>query len=513
MSKKQSVQKIRNYIKGMILVTFCAISCSLYVKTAAAAALGLQDTSVKVGKQISFDGNITGYSFKSSDEQVAYVSRDGIVTGKKQGKVIITAVKSGKKQKYSLTVKANGRKPAVKVCFDELIVETPKVVNRNGVNIIAFAIKNNSQKGTVKKVTCSYRCNVICEVLTEEEEISEDIEKDVVIDSKGDVIEEDGDNNVPAETVIMDETISVTFGKILPGEREVIYYSKLDGLLEMQEENLQSLSLYSGEAKLQWNPDTAAMTYGWGTKDVTAPVIKGFVGKNSYNGSDVYIVLYKDRKTKYKKYVTAYDERDGKVAVKADFSEIDWTKKGNYMVTVTARDKAGNQAKKKMKVQVRCLTGIDAYADTILKRITKSGWSDKEKCKAIYRYVQSHMSYIDYNGGKSWESAALRGLRYGNGNCYAYYSLSRLLLTRAGIPNLMITRYPAVPNHHHWWNLAYVKGGWYHFDTTPRRLKGHFCLLTDSQLRIYERRSPGTFRYANSAYPKRAMKTICSGPF
>lgn len=98
-------------------------------------------------------------------------------------------------------------------------------------------------------------------------------------------------------------------------------------------------------------------------------------------------------------------------------------------------------------------------------------------------------------------------------NLYAYYSLSRLLLTRAGIPNLMITRYPAVPNHHHWWNLAYVKGGWYHFDTTPRRLKGHFCLLTDSQLRIYERRSPGTFRYANSAYPKRAMKTICSGPF
>lgn len=253
------------------------------------------------------------------------------------------------------------------------------------------------------------------------------------------------------------------------------YYTEFEGLLRLQEEILETVTVYSGDAKLSWDEISASVTeYGWGTgkparpdkpvepekpDDTKKPVIKGFVGKKSYNGKDVFVTLYEDRKTAYKKYVTAYDEQDGKVPVKADLSKINWNKNSIYTITVTAKDSAGNQAKRKMRVQVRCLKGIDLYADKILKQITKKGWSDKAKCQAIYRYVQSHMGYVNYNGGKSWESAALRGLRYGNGNCYAYYSLSRLLLTRAGIPNLMVTRYPAVPNHHHWWNLAYVKGG------------------------------------------------------
>ncbi len=504
-----------------IVLVLCAKCGVPHVDSALAAQLVLEKDSVKVGKQISFEGKLDGYSFKSSNEQTAYVSGKGVITGKQKGSVMITAAKGGQKLQFPITVKESGKKPAMKVCRDELLIEKPIVFPKEENNVLIFTVKNQSKKGTVEKLECRFHCTALCK---------------------------SGKSAVTAE-----KTVTIRFGKILPGESVLAYYTEMEGLLSLREVTLEVVTVYSGNAKFSWNEVAASVIgYGWKTDkfddtgeannpnasdnpnspneadepdnpdnpgtpekphDKKPPVIKGFVGKKSYNGQDVFVTLYADRKTAYKKYVTAYDKHDGKVPVKADLSKINWNKNGIYTITVTAKDAAGNQAKRKMKVQVRCLKGIDLYADKILKRIIKAGWSDKAKCQAIYQYVQSHMRYVNYNGGKSWTSAALRGLRYGNGNCYAYYSLSRLLLTRAGIPNIMVTRYPAVPNHHHWWNLAYVKGGWYHFDTTPRRLKGRFCLLTDAQLGRYERRSPGTYRYQGSRYPKRAGKVICSGPF
>lgn len=478
-----------------------------------AAGLELESESVKVGRQVSFIGNMEGYTFKSSDEDIAYISRDGMITGKKQGETTIIAKKSGSRKKYKLIVKANGNKPVIKVCTDEVSIGQPEAVVRDGVNSAAFTVQNRSENGVVKKGKFSFLCKVLCkDTAKEPPEEKEDTNVPGQETERGVFSGEDGKPDTEDKLILKEKTISVSFGKIQPGAEITVFYKKLKGLEEIQEAELQSVTVYSGEAKLKYAVETDTLFYGWGTEDKEAPVIRGFVGKKGYNGNDVYIILYKDRKTAYKKYITAYDERDGKVPVKADFSEVDWNRKGTYMIPVTAKDKAGNTAKKKMKVQVRCLSGVDLYADSILKKITKPGWSDLAKCKAIYSYVKSHMRYVNYNGGKSWESAALRALRYGNGNCYAYYGFARCLLTRAGIPNIMITRYPALPNHHHWWNLAYVKGGWYHFDTTPRRAGGYFCLMTDAQLAVYERSHPGTFRYSGNAYPKRATKVICKGP-
>lgn len=500
-------------IKKLLLLTILATSI-LYsvgnIDSAKAAGLMLDEDIVKAGKQIFFKGDLEGYVFASSDEQIAYVSSRGVITAKRSGKVTITAVKDGIKQKFPIVVKADEKKPAIKVCRDELFIERPFVSSKDGKNVIMFIVKNQSKKGMVKKLTCRFRLTVLYKKMESERDVSLAI----------------ADNNMPDENdsvddnlVVEERTVSVHFGEIRSGGSASAYYTEIEGLVEMREETLALVTVYSGDAKFSWNEiSSSVIDYDWGTppinsNDKKAPIIKGFVGNKSYNGKDVFVTLYEDRKTAYKKYVTAYDKHDGKVPIKADLSKINWNKNGIYTITVTAKDAAGNQAKQKMKVQVRCLKGIDLYADKILKGITKTGWSDKAKCQAIYRYVQSHMRYVNYNGGKSWANAALRGLRYGNGNCYAYYSLSRLLLTRAGIPNIMVTRYPAVPNHHHWWNLAYVKGGWYHFDTTPRRLRGRFCLLTDAQLARYEKRSPGTYRYAGSAYPQRAGKIICAGPF
>lgn len=528
--------KICKTVVCFIVLAICGKYGVFHADPAMAAQLVLEKDSVKVGKQISFEGKLDGYSFKSSNEQTAYVSGKGVITGKRKGSVTITAVKEREKLQFPITVKADGKKPAIKVCRDELLVKEPFVFPKDGNNVIVFTVESQSKKGVVDRLECRFRCTALCKSV--------------------------------GNTITAEKTVTIHFGRIRPGENVLAYCTEMEGIVNLQKATLEMVTVYNGKAKFSWNeklsssngndsetdnpnepdnpdepdnpsepdnpdepdnpsepdepdnpdepdePDNPDEPQKPGKpRDKKPPVIKGFIGKKSYNGQDVFVTLYADRKTAYKKYVTAYDKHDGKVPVKADLSKINWNKNGIYTVTVTAKDAAGNQAKRKMRVQVRCLKGIDLYADKILKKITKSGWSDKVKCQAIYSYMQSHMRYVNYNGGKSWTSAALRGLRYGNGNCYAYYSLSRLLLTRAGIPNLMVTRYPAVPNHHHWWNLAYVKGGWYHFDTTPRRLRGRFCLLTDAQLGKYESRSPGTYRYQSSRYPKRAGKVICGGPF
>jgi hypothetical protein len=74
----------------------------------------------------------------------------------------------------------------------------------------------------------------------------------------------------------------------------------------------------------------------------------------------------------------------------------------------------------------------------------------------------------------------------------------------------MINRYPDNIIGRHFWNLVYVRGGWYHFDTCPRSRDGYFCLQTDAQLRRY---STGyTFSFNKSLYPARATKVISRNP-
>jgi hypothetical protein len=108
-----------------------------------------------------------------------------------------------------------------------------------------------------------------------------------------------------------------------------------------------------------------------------------------------------------------------------------------------------------------------------------------------------------------YRKVAIHGLQYTVGDCVTYYSVSRLLISRAGIPNIMICRYPTTYGRH-FWNLVYVRGGWYHFDTCPRSRDGYFCLQTDAQLRKY---STGyTFKFKNSLYPARATKVISRDP-
>ena len=206
----------------------------------------------------------------------------------------------------------------------------------------------------------------------------------------------------------------------------------------------------------------------------------------------------------YTKFLSVSDNRDKKVKMKTDTSKINWKRSGRYKVSFVVGDKSGNTARTWCWVDVVVPGTAESTADQILASIGASSGSNEKKARAIYRYIRNRMSYINHTGHPEYRTAALNGLRDCSGDCYTYYAISRLLLTRAGIPNLMITRYPET--NRHFWNLAYVNGSWYHFDTTPRSQGGTFCLLTDAQMHALY---PGeTFSFQEELYPARATKKI-----
>ena len=87
------------------------------------------------------------------------------------------------------------------------------------------------------------------------------------------------------------------------------------------------------------------------------------------------------------------------------------------------------------------------------------------------------------------------------GDCYVYFSCSKMLLDRAEIPNLMVKRYP-VKKSAHFWNLVQLDGKWYHCDATV--YKDHpemYFMCTDDEIReiiISESETP-TIRLVKAA--------------
>lgn len=105
----------------------------------------------------------------------------------------LSVMKDGKELQFPITVKADGEKPAIKVCRDELLIERPLVMNQDGKNIMIFSVRNQSRKGVVKKLVCRFRCSALCEIQT-------------------------GDQAGDTEVELVEKTVAVSFGKILPGK-------------------------------------------------------------------------------------------------------------------------------------------------------------------------------------------------------------------------------------------------------------------------------------------------------
>ncbi len=496
--KKQDMTKLCRTGGCLVLILFSAISLHIGVGAdkvmAKTVPSGISAKSVKVGKQIRIKSSKKNVVFKSSNTSIASVDAKGIITGKKKGKVRISAKCKGyKKKTYLLTVKKNSYKPScLPVTFSEISMKDVQMKNDGAGNPIYYArIRNKSKKGKIKKIIYYYEIQEMKEV--------QDIVSGAAV-------------TVPSEPQVQKTNVTLTAVNIAAGKTSSLVRCKGDYTGQTSNMRLLRIDLYTGDARYRYSASPETYSFQWGTRDKKAPKIKGLVKKKSDTGNnDIFRVYYSDKKNSYnfKSFVSAVDDRDGRVKVKADTSKINWRKSGTYKLYFTAKDKAGNIAKSWAKVQVIVPGTAESIADEVLRSITRTKWSDSRKAKAIYRYIRGSFGYVNSSAHTHWRTSATKGIRYHSGDCYTYYSVARLLLTRAGIPNVMIKRYPTTYGRH-FWNLVYVRGGWYHFDTTPRTRRGNFCLKTDAQLRHYS--SGYTFSFIKKLYPARATKIINTTP-
>ena len=205
----------------------------------------------------------------------------------------------------------------------------------------------------------------------------------------------------------------------------------------------------------------------------------------------------------------AIDKKDGEVSFQVDSSKVNPNKAGKYEVVYTAVDKAGNKAVEKAAVIVKKqeVTKEIVYemADEILNKITKPGMSKQEVAYQIYKYVRGSIAYTGTSNKSSVIKEAYRGMKNKVGDCFTYYSVSEVLLTRAGIPNMCVTRQGGKTQH--FWNLINCGNGWYHFDATRQRDGAETFMMTDADLEEFTRkRGNNYYVFDKSKYPRTPEK-------
>ena len=230
------------------------------------------------------------------------------------------------------------------------------------------------------------------------------------------------------------------------------------------------------------------------TKDITPPVITGLKDNQMVrSGDDI----------DFREGITVTDDYDADPVLTVDASQFDVNKPGKYVVLYKATDRSGNVTEAKINLEVwqssvSDLKSKEAYnlADEILKGI-KKGKTDSEYAKNIYKWVCHNIVYLGRAGHPTFEKAALSGFKTRKGNCWVMCCCFKVLLDRANIPNLVVTRANSkVTRSNHYWNLIYVDKGWYHCDCTPLY---PFFMKIDSQLDQFH-------TFESKLYPKRATK-------
>ncbi|MBP3593344.1 MAG: transglutaminase domain-containing protein [Lachnospiraceae bacterium] len=211
----------------------------------------------------------------------------------------------------------------------------------------------------------------------------------------------------------------------------------------------------------------------------------------------------------YKKAVSYYDDIDSKEEMKLSIerSGVNLKEVGTYDVTYTVTDCSGNSTSVTGKINVlnespkwEDVDAIHEKAQGILDSILKDGMTDREKAKAIYAWIKNNIGYISHSEKGNYTRGAYEGLFKYQGDCFVYAATAKELLTLAGIQNIDIVK--ATKNPSHYWNLVYIEDGWYHFDSTPRKDKSEFFLLTDAELEAYSSTHKNTHIFDRSLYPE-----------
>ena len=229
--------------------------------------------------------------------------------------------------------------------------------------------------------------------------------------------------------------------------------------------------------------------------DKEPPVISGAEDQTIFVGSSIA----------YRAGVSAYDEVDGEVSFTVDSSNVNIYESGSYEVTYSASDSSGNTAYVTVTISVIELNTEVVYeiADKILEGIITPEMSLYDRARNIHNWIRWNIVYSYSSEKTNTIDGAYAGFRSRQGDCFTFYAVAEVLLTRAEIPNMRVTRdggYTA-----HYWNLINVGTGWYHFDATPTRERVNNFMFTSVQAEEFTRQIPQVpnyYVYDKSLYPR-----------
>ncbi|NLC42703.1 MAG: hypothetical protein GX783_00300, partial [Clostridiales bacterium] len=217
------------------------------------------------------------------------------------------------------------------------------------------------------------------------------------------------------------------------------------------------------------------------------------------------IIIYEGQAISYKKNVSAEDAKDGPIDFMVESSKVNIRKPGTYEIVYMAEDAAGNIAEETVTVTVKKLEptqdAVYSLADEILDKITRPEMTKQEVAYEIYKYVKANVAYTGDSDKSDVIKEAFRAIRYKSGDCFTYYALGEVLLTRAEIDNMMVTRVGGRTQH--FWSLINLGSGWYHFDASKHSEDLDTFMMTDADLEKYTKRwGRNYFVYDKSKFPE-----------
>ncbi len=224
----------------------------------------------------------------------------------------------------------------------------------------------------------------------------------------------------------------------------------------------------------------------------------------------------------YRKGLVVRDNCGGNVEITVDSSGVNPNLPGDYAVHFTATDHAGNVSRASTVIHIYenqvTEEQLNARIDEVIEQIITPGMTKEQQLRAVYQYVYEHISYIPDSDKSDWVRAAYDGLFVaGAGDCYNYFAAAIAFCRRLGIDYREIERTPGAAEGTHFWIMVNIgddqKPRWYHFDCTHIAVYGHSsCLLTDRQLRAFNRLRAGFYAYNAANYPKSDDTVITPTP-
>lgn len=240
--------------------------------------------------------------------------------------------------------------------------------------------------------------------------------------------------------------------------------------------------------------------------DTTPPIISGAVDLKIYIGES----------PAYRKNISLSDDSGEEVILSVDTSSVQLTEPGRYPVIYTATDSSGNQTSVIVYLTIEVYfpkeQELQSAIERVVSQIITANMNTEEKIRAVYKYVQNNIVFVDSSDKTNWKAEAYRALFVTNtGDCFSFFAASKAFFEYLGIENLDIQRPEAIAaqmQQTHYWSMVNIsddpsKEIWYHYDSCRLRAEYNHsgCLLTEVQINAYNFVRENFYAYDSSKYP------------